>query len=121
MIRISVTHEENVLCFKVEGRLAGYGVDELRGAILRREHQGEFEVDITEVTFVDDEGEKLLVWIDRIGGRFHKVGVFSHFLLHRLNITVPMQKRTGTHKLELRPHSGAALHKVPHRDAAPGT
>ena len=119
MIRISVTDENNVPCFKVEGRLVGYGVDELRRAILRRELHHEFQVDISGVTFVDEDGEKLIIWIDRMGGRFRN-GVFSTFLLERLGITAAAQERARTHRLALRMHSGAALCDVPQADTATG-
>lgn len=94
MIRISATDEGNTLCFKVEGRLAGYGVDELRGAILRRDLQCKFEVDLAEVTFVDEDGETLLVWIDRIGGRLRNPGVSSDYLLERLGIATRARERS---------------------------
>jgi hypothetical protein len=120
MIRISVTHEENTLCFKVEGRLAGVGVDELRGAILRRDPNCEFELDIAEATFVDEDGEKLLLWIDRLGGRFRTSGVYSNFLLQRLDINSLAQQRTDTHNLSLRLPTDAALAHFSQRTPAAG-
>jgi hypothetical protein len=89
MIRVSVTHQGNTICFKVEGRLAGYGVDELRGAILRRDHQCKFELDLADVESIDEDGERLLLWIDRIGGTFRTDGVYSNFLVERLGIRAP--------------------------------
>jgi hypothetical protein len=89
MIRISVTRQNSMICFKVEGRLAGDGVDELRGAILRRDPQCGFAVDIADVESIDEDGENLLLWIDRIGGAFRTDGFYSNFLVERLGIGAP--------------------------------
>lgn len=117
MIRISVTHEEDTVCFKVEGRLAGYGVDELRGAILRHEPQCNFEVDIADVTFLDEDGEKLLLWIHRVGGKFQSKGVFSNYLLERIGISA-VQEETDCHHLAARMHSGAMIESASDHAAA---
>jgi len=120
MIRISVTHEENILCFKVEGRLAGVGVDELRGAILQRDPKCEIELDIADLTFADEDGEKLLNWINRIGGRFRAQGIYSNFLLERLGIKTPAQQQTGIQNLSLRLPAGATLPDVSQHTPAAG-
>ena len=99
MIRVSVTHQENVLCFKVEGRLAGYGVDELRGEILRRDPHCEFKVDIADVSSIDEDGERLLLWIDRIGGTFHTDGIYSNFVIEKLGIGTPVAGNGSDSKL----------------------
>lgn len=71
----------------------GIWVDELRTVMLRHNPYSKIGIDITDVTFADEEGEELLLWIHRIGGRFRRGGAFSDFLCRRLAIpTVDFQE-----------------------------
>jgi hypothetical protein len=88
--------------------------------ILRRDPKCEFELDIADLTFVDEDGEQLLLWIDRLGGRFRTAGVYSNFLLQRLDIKSPAQQQAGIRNLSLRLPSGATLSDVSQRTPAAG-
>lgn len=92
MVRITTTPDGEVLRVKVEGRLVGLWVDELRTVLLRHSPLGAVKLDITDVSFVDDRGEQLLIWLYRIGGSFCEGGVFSDFLFSRLGIPTERRK-----------------------------
>jgi hypothetical protein len=97
MVRISTNLDEETLRVKVEGRLVGRWVDELRSVIFQSGAHSSIEIDLTEVTFVDEKGEHLLAWIHRLGGQFRCSGAFSEFLCKRLGIpTIQPVRRTGT-------------------------
>jgi hypothetical protein len=91
VLRITAVTGKRVL-LKLEGRLAGPWVDELRSAVWRTDGWRErLEIDVEDLTFADDDGEKTLSWLHRMGARFHGRGPFSEYLFERLNI--PLHSR----------------------------
>lgn len=87
MLRITVADDEDKLTLKLEGRLVGRSVHEL-WTVVRRTELGHrrFEVDIRDLSFADDEGEQVLLWVYRMGAKFLGGGSFSAFLCTRLGI-----------------------------------
>ena len=86
MLRISFITAGKVV-LKLEGRLVGPWVEELRNTVWRTDGWREpLEIDVADLTFADDEGENVLRWLHRLGARFHGRGPFSGYLLDRLNI-----------------------------------
>ena len=72
---------------KLEGRLVGPWVEELRKAVFRTEVWPErLEIDVKDLTFADDDGENALCWLHRMGVRFQGKGAFSEYLFERLKI-----------------------------------
>jgi anti-anti-sigma regulatory factor len=83
MMIIETREVGNQLTFKVEGRLCGAGVATLedcwRTAAGRYPH-GEFAVDLTQVTFIDQAGSLLLQLMDRDGVHFLTKGLMTEEL-----------------------------------------
>jgi hypothetical protein len=91
VLRITTTTTDKVV-LKVEGRLVGPWVDELRNTVWRTNGWRErLEIDVEDLTFADDDGEKALAWLHRMGARFKGRSPFSEYLFHRLKI--PLHSR----------------------------
>jgi len=87
MLRITVTKHQNATALRVEGRLAGPWVDELERAWRSVSHKpadGYICVDLTDVTFVAEEGKKLLEAMYREGARLKASGCVTRRLLEEI-------------------------------------
>lgn len=86
MLRITAIASEK-LVVKLEGRLVGPWVKELKKTVSRR--NGPYhalEIDVSDLTFADDKGERALRWLHRMGARFRGKEPFSEYLFQRLKI-----------------------------------
>jgi anti-anti-sigma regulatory factor len=66
MLRISLEHESELATLKLEGRITGPWVDELEHTwndIRETGLERPVVVDLSEVSFVDSEGQELLRWM----------------------------------------------------------
>lgn len=89
MLRITIRQHEERVCVVLEGRLVGKWADELRRVILDTDlHSLPVDVDIKDVTSVDENGEEVLRWLSRIGARFQNGAASSKWLCERLGIPV---------------------------------
>jgi len=84
MLRITTTIGDRIL-LKLEGRLVGPWVDELRNTVWRTNGEA-LDIDVEDLTFADDDGERALAWLHRMGARFQGKGPYSEYLLERLKI-----------------------------------
>ena len=78
MLRVTVHDEMGSLRFKVEGRLAGALVQELKDCwqtTLAGQPRHEMCVDLTGVIFIDDAGKDLLAQLHRAGATLLASGV----------------------------------------------
>ena len=81
------------LSLKLEGRLVGSWVDELRNTVWQTNGwRRPFEVDVADLTFADEDGENALEWLHRMGARFLGKGPSTRYLFERLQI--PLHSRT---------------------------
>jgi hypothetical protein len=86
MLRITATTTDKVV-LKLEGRLAGPWVDELREMVFRLNGwRHPLEIDVSNLTFADEDGEKTLCWLQRMGARFVGKGSVSECMFERLDI-----------------------------------
>ena len=91
MLRITITTTDKV-ALKLEGRLVGPWVEELRNAVWRtNESRARLEIDVEDLTFADDDGEKALSWLHRMGARFQGRSPFSEYLFGRLKIPLHLR------------------------------
>ena len=93
VLRIT-TNTSDKLVMRLEGRLVGPWVQELIhtlfgiGALCQT-----LEIDVADLTFADDDGEKTLCWLHRMGTRFRGKGTYSEYLFERLKI--PLHPRNA--------------------------
>ncbi len=86
MLRITATTTDKVV-LKLEGRLAGPWVDELREMVFRLNGwRKPLEIDVSNLTFADEDGEKALCWLHRMDARFVGRGSVSEYMFERLEI-----------------------------------
>ena len=92
MLRITVITSDKVV-LKLEGRLVGPWVDELRMTVSRNNGCSQpLEIDVSDLTFADEEGEKALSSLHRMGARFRGDRAFyMQYLFARLKI--PLHRR----------------------------
>jgi hypothetical protein len=86
VLRITVIPNETV-GLKLEGRLVGPWVDELKNTVRRmNDWRKPLEIDVADLTFADEDGENVLAWLHGMGAHFKGKGPFSGYLLERLKI-----------------------------------
>jgi ABC-type transporter Mla MlaB component len=86
VLRITATTADNIV-LKLEGRLVGPWVDELRQAVLRTDQCSRLlQIDVSELRYADEEGAAVLCWLHRQGARFEGRGPFADYLFKRLRI-----------------------------------
>ena len=80
MLRITITRAEDPTTVRLEGRLAGPWVEELRAwweAVGAARGRGAVRVDLSEVAFVDAEGRALLERMYRRGAELAACGCMT--------------------------------------------
>ena len=87
VLRITVITEATEVVLKLEGRLAGPWVDELRKTVLLTDAwRRPLQIDVSGLTFAEDDGEEALCWLHKMGARFQGKGPFPEYLFERLQI-----------------------------------
>ena len=97
MFRMEFENIANSLIVRVEGRFVGHFAEEARVLIARRHIPPTLIVDITEVTFVDSNGEDALTWVSEIGGRFVAESSYALDVCERLGLPV-VTKQVGDYR-----------------------
>jgi anti-anti-sigma factor len=87
VLRITVEKTNEATVLKVEGKLAGPWVHELDLAWTNSQSKtqsGRCVVDLTEVTFVDAEGQKLLAKLHHQGAKLQASGCMNRSIVERI-------------------------------------
>lgn len=90
MLKITITETPTERKWVLAGRLMGPWVDELRTAwkrIAPTDRERACTIDLNEVTFIDEHGEKLLRTLCRKGVQFIADGLYTKHLVENLKIT----------------------------------
>jgi len=100
MFRITFKERPTGVTVCVEGRLVADFAEQAKELIVRRDLPDDLIVDLSEVTFVDSEGEEALSWLSRVGAKFLAESSYSLFLCERLQlkllpVLVPKRKSNG--------------------------
>lgn len=70
MLRAEVQDVSGITWLRVEGRFVGAFAEDTKAMVLRGKVPPHLVVDLSEVTFVDAEGEEVLLWLAGIGAQF---------------------------------------------------
>ncbi len=82
MLRITAINTSDKILLRLEGRLVGPWVEELRKTVWQTNAwRGTLEIDVTDLTFADEEGEQTLLWLGRMGARFRGNNLLLQHLL----------------------------------------
>lgn len=85
MLRITVQRDVSPLTLKLEGRIAGEWVEELERAWTAECDQGRLiNLDLTGVTFVDEEGKKLLSRLFEQGSTLHATDCMNRSIIEQI-------------------------------------
>ena len=93
MLRVQFDDDGNgTLTVRLEGRLVGLYAEDARVTLARYHVPASILVDLSEVTFVDAFGEKVLLWLGRLGAKVVGVNVYTRSLCERLHLEVSEQR-----------------------------
>jgi len=87
MLRITLTKAAHLITLKLDGRLSGPWVDELRkawDAARDRYSERPIEIDLTEVTFVGPDGLELLRTMSDEGTELRSTSLMTKFMIGRI-------------------------------------
>ena len=87
MLRIHVEHGPGRAYMRLEGKLVGPWVNELRRCwecVLTRSSESALTVELDDVTFIDSEGQHLLAAMHKVGAKLQARGALSRFIVERI-------------------------------------
>lgn len=98
MLRVAYSDAADRQCWTLCGRLAGAWVDELRSLwilVRKRAPRAHALVDLKDVTFIDESGERLLAEMELSGAEFVATGVENKHLIASLRngASRPLRRR----------------------------
>ncbi len=96
MLRVEFNHDGNgTLTVRLQGRLVGAYAEDARVTLARYHFPASILVDLSEVTFADAFGEKVLLWLGRLGAKFVAVNVYTRAICERLQLEIS-DERSGS-------------------------
>jgi hypothetical protein len=102
MLKITIDKDRGPITFKLEGRVAGKWIGELERAwLVEADGSKLIKVDLTGVTFVDEEGKKLLGRMVEQGSSLYATDCMNRSMIEQI-----------THKRHR--HAGNGLHNSLH-------
>jgi len=88
MLRVEIQEKDDCVTMTIQGRLVGRFAEDVRDLVSRKNLPGVLVVDLSAVSFVDETGEQILIWLGRIGAKFLTDNAYSSDVCERL--TLPM-------------------------------
>lgn len=89
MLRVEFDHDGNgSLTVRLQGRLVGLYAEDAGVTLARYQVPASIMVDLSEVTFVDPFGERVLLWLGRLGAKFVAVNVYTRSICERLQLQI---------------------------------
>ena len=98
MLRITVHKDTSQIALKLEGRVAGEWVDELERVWLAEADLSKLiKVDLTGVTFVDEEGKKLLGRMFERGSNLYATDCMNRSIIEEIKRQRHLHAGNGLH------------------------
>ena len=91
MVRVEFHKADNMPTLRIEGRFAATFAQETRNLVARCKGLSRVIVDLSQITFVDAEGDEVLVWLARSGALFVSDTAYSKHLSERLGLPLAKQ------------------------------
>ena len=88
MFRAHIQESANGPTLKMEGSLAGRWAEEAKSLVTNSPVPRGLIVDLTDVSYIDAVGERLLEWLASIGSHFMAKGLYASSICERLNLPV---------------------------------
>ena len=87
MLRVEFQDNANTLTMRIEGRFVGQYAEEAKSLFTGSKLlPPRLVVDVSEVTFIDVTGEKVLSWLGRMGAEFVAQNSYSRDVCERLDL-----------------------------------
>jgi hypothetical protein len=97
MLRVQTQELDGALICRLEGRFTGEGAEEVRTLVTRCDSKLELVVDLTDVMFIDAIGEKVLLFVKRLGAQFVAETSYSRDVCERLQLPLIGTQKSNTH------------------------
>ncbi len=96
MLCVEFDHDGNgTLTVRLQGRLVGLYAEDAMDTLAQHKAPATVLVDLSEVTFVDPLGERVLLWLGRLGAKFVAVNMYTREVCARLLLQVAEQSATS--------------------------
>ena len=95
MLRVEDHDASSTTWLRVEGRFVGAFAEDTKAMMVRCKLPSHLVVDLSEVMFVDAEGEEVLLWLARIGAQFVANSCYSLDVCQRLHLPSFQESGSG--------------------------
>ena len=87
MLRVQIRESSAVIIFRLEGRFTREGAEHVRSLVIESNNNGiKLVFDLTELLFVDNVGEEVLLFLRRLGARFIAETSYTLDVCERLDL-----------------------------------
>ena len=86
MLRVETKELDGALICRLEGRFTGDGAEHIRMLVTQCHTDMTLVVDLTEVMYIDDVGEEVLLLLKRLGAQFVAETSYSRDVCERLHL-----------------------------------
>src|SRR3974390_1822656 len=103
MLRMYFDETPHGIVVRLEGRFVKDFAQHARMLIGNSKDQSRFVVDLSEVTFVDDVGESVVVWMKEMGVRFEADSAYCLDVCDRLGLPLtgrPSRRQRASRKID---------------------
>lgn len=97
MLRVQIRDASNRFLIKIEGRFSGADAEYVQTLMARFNTTLDLVVDITDVTFVDANGEAALRFFKRLGAVFVADNSYSLYMCERLRLPLSDKHKFNGH------------------------
>lgn len=96
MLRVEIHDLDDAMIFKLEGRLTNGGAEHVRTLPTRCPSHVRLVVDLTDVIFIDSDGEEVLLFLRRLGAEF--IAETSYTLDFCERLSLPLAANDGANR-----------------------
>ena len=98
MFKIEFQEAGHVLTMRMEGRFVAQHAEQTRDLFTRCKPSMSLVVDLSDVSFVDAQGEEVLLWLGKLGSQFWADSAFSLDLCERLHLPLATKCAGDAHE-----------------------
>src|SRR5271165_1644414 len=114
MLRIQFYETAHGITVRLQGRFVKESAEHACMLIGKSSEPSRFVVDLSDVTFVDAVGERVLIWFNEMGVRFTADSAYCLDVCERLNLPLAAM-RSRVNNRAAREHAGVSSNNPPHQ------
>jgi len=73
---------------RIEGRFVGHFAEDVRNAVVAKKIDGGLVVDLSGLSWADNNGEEVLLWLASLGCSFVPGNTYATYICEKLNLNV---------------------------------